>query len=120
MQLAPSLHRIGNDLVNVYLVADANGVTVIDAGVSGIWNELEPELSAMGRTLADVATLLATLGCHTATNLDGGSSKRMIVDGVTRDLPTTEITDGTPGATAPVRPVYTAVLVHAAQPKRTL
>lgn len=67
---------------------------------------------ALGMTLGEVAHLLAALGCHTATNLDGGSSKRMIVGGVTRDLPTTEITDTAPSDTAPVRPVYTAVLVH--------
>lgn len=67
---------------------------------------------ALGMTLHDVANLLAALGCHTATNLDGGSSKRMIVGGVTRDLPTTEIVDSAPSETAPVRPVYTALLVH--------
>lgn len=62
MQLAPSLHRIGNDLVNVYLVADEGGVTVIDTGVSGIWKELEPELASMGRSLADVRGVLLTHG----------------------------------------------------------
>ena len=62
MQLAPSLHRIGNDLVNVYLVADEDGVTVIDTGVSGIWNELEPELAAMGKTVSDVRGVLLTHG----------------------------------------------------------
>ena len=62
MQLAQSLHRIGSDLVNVYLVADETGVTVIDTGVSGIWSELEPELAAMGRTLADVRGVVLTHG----------------------------------------------------------
>lgn len=62
MQLAPSLHRIGNDLVNVYLVADERGVTVIDTGVSGIWKELEPELTAMGKVLSDIRGVLLTHG----------------------------------------------------------
>lgn len=62
MKLAPSLHRIGNDIVAAYLVADPTGVTVIDAGVSGQWRELLDELQAMGRSLADVRAVLLTHG----------------------------------------------------------
>jgi glyoxylase-like metal-dependent hydrolase (beta-lactamase superfamily II) len=62
MQLAPSLHRIGSDLVNVYLIADATGVTIVDAGLPGQWDELEPELASMGRSLADVRAVLLTHG----------------------------------------------------------
>lgn len=62
MQLAPSLHRIGSDLVNVYLVEDDNGVTIVDAGLPGQWEDLEPELAEMGRSLADVRAVLLTHG----------------------------------------------------------
>ena len=62
MQLAPSLHRIGSDYVNVYLVADETGVTVVDAGLSGLWKEFLAELLAMGRELADVRAVLLTHG----------------------------------------------------------
>ncbi|MFL5711665.1 MAG: MBL fold metallo-hydrolase [Chloroflexota bacterium] len=62
MKLAPSLHRIGNDIIAAYLVEDATGVTVVDAGVSGHWQELLDELQAMGRSLADVRALLLTHG----------------------------------------------------------
>jgi glyoxylase-like metal-dependent hydrolase (beta-lactamase superfamily II) len=62
MQLAPSLHRIGSDLVNVYLVADDTGVTIVDAGLPGQWDELEPELVSMGRSLADVRGVVLTHG----------------------------------------------------------
>lgn len=62
MQLAPSLHRIGSDLVNVYLIADDTGVTVVDAGIPGQWDELEPELASMGRSLGDVRAVLLTHG----------------------------------------------------------
>ena len=48
MKLAPSLHRIGSDLVAVYLVEDATGVTIVDAGLPGHWDELEPELTVDG------------------------------------------------------------------------
>jgi len=62
MELAPSLHRIGNDIVAVYLVDTADGVTIIDAGLPGHWNELLAELSAMGRTLDDVKGVILTHG----------------------------------------------------------
>jgi len=62
MKLAPSLHRIGNDIVAVYLVDTAEGVTVIDAGLPGHWRELLAELESMGRTLADVKGVILTHG----------------------------------------------------------
>jgi Zn-dependent hydrolases, including glyoxylases len=62
MRLAPDLHRLGNDIVAAYLVADATGVTVIDAGLAGHWNDLLRELTAMGRGLDDVRGLILTHG----------------------------------------------------------
>jgi glyoxylase-like metal-dependent hydrolase (beta-lactamase superfamily II) len=62
MQLAPSLHRIGSDLVDVYLIADDTGITIVDAGLPGQWDELEPELASMGRSLADVRGVVLTHG----------------------------------------------------------
>ena len=62
MKLGPSLHRIGNDIVAAYLVDTADGVTIIDAGLPGHWRELVAELTAMGRSLADVRGLVLTHG----------------------------------------------------------
>lgn len=62
MKLAPSLHRIGSDLVNCYLVEERGRLTVIDTGVPGQWKDLERELAAMGRTLADVRGAVLTHG----------------------------------------------------------
>jgi glyoxylase-like metal-dependent hydrolase (beta-lactamase superfamily II) len=62
MRLAPSLHRIGSDLVASYLVADNAGVVVVDAGLSGHWRELVAELASLGRSLVDVRALLLTHG----------------------------------------------------------
>jgi len=62
MKLAPSLHRIGSDLVAVYLIEDSGGVTIVDAGLPGLWDELEPELAAMGRSLDDVRGVILTHG----------------------------------------------------------
>ncbi len=62
MQLAPSLHRLGSGIVASYLVADAGGVTIIDAGLPGFWGDLPKELAAMGRSLDDVRGVVLTHG----------------------------------------------------------
>ncbi|MGO2659531.1 MBL fold metallo-hydrolase [Mycetocola reblochoni] len=62
MRLAPSLHRIGNDIVAAYLISTPDGVTVIDAGLPGHWSELIAELAAIGRTPAEVRGLILTHG----------------------------------------------------------
>ncbi len=67
---------------------------------------------ALGLTLGGLSRLLVALGCHTAMNLDGGSSKRMVIGDRAVDLPSTEVVDGG-DAPARVRPVHTAVLVYA-------
>lgn len=67
---------------------------------------------ALGMTLGEVGALLGALGCTEVVNLDGGSSKRMVVAGRTLDLASTEITGEGP-ADPSVRPVYTALFMHA-------
>src|SRR5215467_14262021 len=62
MQLAPSLHQIGSDIVNCYLVEEGGLVTIIDAGLPGHWRELLDELRRMGHSLDDVRALLLTHG----------------------------------------------------------
>ncbi len=62
MRLGPSLHRVGNDIVAVYLVDTPDGVTVIDAGLAGQWKDFTTELAAMGRSLDDVRGVVLTHG----------------------------------------------------------
>jgi glyoxylase-like metal-dependent hydrolase (beta-lactamase superfamily II) len=63
MRLAPSIHRLGTkSMVNAYLVDDGGEVTVIDAGMPGLYAALPAELAAMGRTVADVRALVLTHG----------------------------------------------------------
>src|SRR3954464_8025407 len=62
MKLAENLHRIGNDIVAVYLISDAHGVTVIDAGLPGHYRDLLTELKSMGRTIDDVRGVILTHG----------------------------------------------------------
>lgn len=78
---------------------------------------------ALGLTLRGTARLLKALGCVRAMNLDGGSSKRMVVRGKVVDLSTTEVVannnDNNVGngsnnnkkkTSEPARPVHSAIL----------
>ena len=62
MQLAPGLHRLGDGLVNSYLVEEGGAITVVDAGMSGQYGDLERELAAMGRSKADIRAIVLTHG----------------------------------------------------------
>jgi glyoxylase-like metal-dependent hydrolase (beta-lactamase superfamily II) len=62
MRLAPGLHRIGSDVVSIYLVVDGAGVTIVDAGLPGHWRELDHELTQLGRSLNDVRGIVLTHG----------------------------------------------------------
>ena len=60
MKLAPGIHRIGEGLVNSYLLEEGGEVTIVDCGAPAYWNDLPRELAAMGRTLADVRAVVLT------------------------------------------------------------
>ena len=62
MQLAPGLRRLGDGLVNSYLVEDGGAITIIDTGMAGQYDDLERELAAMGRSKADVKAIVLTHG----------------------------------------------------------
>jgi len=66
---------------------------------------------ALGVTLQGMAALMRALGCHVATNLDGGSSKRMVIEGKVVDLASTEVRAHHDTDTQ-TRPVHTALLIH--------
>ena len=69
---------------------------------------------APGFTLAMTADLMRALGCVQAMNLDGGSSKRMVVGGRLVDLSTTEVRGmSSSSGPAPTRRVVSALLLHA-------
>ena len=62
MRLAPSLHRLGNDIVACYLVDTPDGITLIDAGLPGHWRDLQRELQALGKSADDIRGLVLTHG----------------------------------------------------------
>lgn len=62
MRLAPSLHRIGNDIVASYLIVTPEGITLVDAGLPGMHADLLRELEAIGRTPGDIRGVVLTHG----------------------------------------------------------
>jgi glyoxylase-like metal-dependent hydrolase (beta-lactamase superfamily II) len=64
MRIAPSLHRLGEEMVSCYLLEEAGEVTLVDAGVPAYYGDLTAELAAMGRTIEDVRAVVLTHG-HT-------------------------------------------------------
>jgi glyoxylase-like metal-dependent hydrolase (beta-lactamase superfamily II) len=62
MQIAPRIRRLGQGLVNSYLVEDGGEVTIVDAGAPAYWRDLPSELAALGRSLADVRSVVLTHG----------------------------------------------------------
>ena len=59
-RIAEGLHRLGSDLINFYVVEDATGVTVVDAGVPAFYDKLAACLGEMGRSWADVKAIVLT------------------------------------------------------------
>lgn len=64
---------------------------------------------APGLTLHATASLMKALGCERAMNLDGGSSKRMVIEGKIVDLPSTEVNTSDKIDPKRIRHVHTAI-----------
>jgi len=59
-EVAPGIHRLGNDLVNFYVVEDGSRLALVDAGLPGFRGQLEEFLTGRGRTLGDIEAVLLT------------------------------------------------------------
>lgn len=62
MELAPGLRRIGNDIIAVHLIVTDDGMTLVDTGLPGHYNDLKKELAALGRPLSDIKGVVLTHG----------------------------------------------------------
>lgn len=60
MEIAPGLHRIGDDVIAAYLLVDERGITVVDAGLPGHIRALRAELRALGRSESDIRGVVLT------------------------------------------------------------
>jgi glyoxylase-like metal-dependent hydrolase (beta-lactamase superfamily II) len=63
-EVAPGVHRLGNDIVNFYLVEEDQGLTLVDAGIPGFRAQLETFLRERRRGLGDIDAVVLTHG-HT-------------------------------------------------------
>ena len=59
-EVAPRIHRIGNGLVNSYLVEERGALTLVDTGLPGQWREILRVLASMGRSLSDIEAVFVT------------------------------------------------------------
>jgi glyoxylase-like metal-dependent hydrolase (beta-lactamase superfamily II) len=59
-RIAEGLHRLGSDLINFYLVEDATGLTVVDAGIPAFYDKLADCVREMGHDWSDVRALVLT------------------------------------------------------------
>ncbi|GAA2749342.1 MBL fold metallo-hydrolase [Amnibacterium kyonggiense] len=62
MQLAPGLHRIGDDIVAAHLIVADAGLTLIDAALPGYHRDLLRELAVIGRPVTDIRGIVLTHG----------------------------------------------------------
>jgi glyoxylase-like metal-dependent hydrolase (beta-lactamase superfamily II) len=59
-RIAEGLHRLGSDLINFYLVEDATGLTVVDAGIPAFYDKLTDCVREMGRDWSDIRAIVLT------------------------------------------------------------
>jgi glyoxylase-like metal-dependent hydrolase (beta-lactamase superfamily II) len=57
---APGVARLEHAYVNLYVIADERGATVVDAGLPRMWGMLPRALAAVDRTPADVRAVVLT------------------------------------------------------------
>lgn len=58
--VAPGIHMTQNHHVNCYLLEDSRGLTLVDAGLPRVWNELGWAVRELGRTPQDIRALVLT------------------------------------------------------------
>ncbi|HEV2638551.1 MAG TPA: MBL fold metallo-hydrolase [Actinocrinis sp.] len=59
-QYPPGVHRLGDGMVNFYLVEEPDGLVLIDAGLPKHWDALAARLAELGAAPGDVRALLLT------------------------------------------------------------
>jgi glyoxylase-like metal-dependent hydrolase (beta-lactamase superfamily II) len=57
-----TVHRLGDPLVNFYVVDTGAGLVLVDAGLPGHWQHLRGALHGMGHDVSDVSDVLITHG----------------------------------------------------------
>ena len=58
--VAPGVHRLGDEIVNFYLVEHEDGLVLVDAGLPGHFGLLQERLTRLGYGLSDIRAVLLT------------------------------------------------------------
>jgi glyoxylase-like metal-dependent hydrolase (beta-lactamase superfamily II) len=58
--VAPGVHRLAHAGVSCYLLQEGDALTLVDAGLPGVWRYLDQALRALGRRPADVRAVVLT------------------------------------------------------------
>ncbi len=66
---ALTVHRLGDRLVNFYLVEAGSDLVLVDAGLPAHWDGLRAAVHGLGRQLTDIAAVLVTHGHPDHTGL---------------------------------------------------
>jgi glyoxylase-like metal-dependent hydrolase (beta-lactamase superfamily II) len=59
-EVARGIHRLGNEIVNFYVVEDGSRLALVDAGLPGFRKQLVAFLAERGRSLRDIEAVLLT------------------------------------------------------------
>ncbi|MGX6601383.1 MBL fold metallo-hydrolase [Micromonosporaceae bacterium Da 78-11] len=69
VEIGPGVQRLGDDVVNFYLVEHPDGPVLVDAGLPGHLGQLRGHLARSGRSLGDIRAILITHGHPDHTGL---------------------------------------------------
>jgi len=58
--LAPGLHRLGDSVVNFYLLQEGEELTLVDSGLPAHYGQLTALLTSIGRSVQDIRAVLLT------------------------------------------------------------
>jgi glyoxylase-like metal-dependent hydrolase (beta-lactamase superfamily II) len=59
-EVAPGVYRLGNEIINYYLVEADGGLVLVDAGLPGFHDQLVEFLRSRGRTVGEIDAVLLT------------------------------------------------------------
>ena len=118
-QIAPGVHRLGTEWVNWYLIESDAKVTVVDTAMPGYFEQLEPALRSIGRTMNDIEAVVLThshndhVGC--AERLRSETGARVLVPAGEAAVVRGEAKPGQPAGFVPNlwRPALIRFMLHA-------
>ena len=58
--IPPAVHRLGDGMVNFYLVEEPDGLVLVDSGLPSHWDALRERLASSGAALGDIKAILLT------------------------------------------------------------